>query len=164
MNCGRPPMKKILSLFLLATLLSGCQTSSPMREGNTLVSNTRIPHRLIAGFYEPAQWRNLENLPFDAYVVLRGTVNNDRTVRVNRVLQSYPNDQRIAKAKEMMDLVRLFPNTVGTRVPPSAEIFVVFYETHANPNTALVFARQIGAAPSTTGDVGGNLYLGIRKY
>lgn len=156
-------MQKVILLILLLVSVVGCRTMPTGRPYNTLEGNPDLPHREIRDFYGINQWERIGHLPFDGYVILRGNIQNDRSVTIRKIIKSHPDQRRNELAETFATRARLTPTTVGSRIRPSADIYVVFFETHSTPNRALVFAKQRYAAPPTEVD-GGDRFMTIWVY
>ena len=124
---------------------------------HTLSGNPRIPVDDLREFFERGEWDEVKDAKYDAYVILKGVVEEDRTVTVDQVLDFYPDDSRNDLALKFAKKVEIVANRIGTRVKPRAKVYVVFYEKSLIMNQAMVFAKQQGALP--TGQFGHNLYM-----
>jgi hypothetical protein len=152
-------------LLFLLFLLSGCSTQSSLQvvAARSLAGNPRLPGSVIAHFYTGSGWDTVKNLPYDAFVILRGDIQPDRHIKISRIVESFPDDSRIALAREYSRHARITPVTVGTHVHPMAEVYVIFYDTAPGRRQALVFADQVGN-PAATDSFGGRGYLYIVYY
>jgi len=160
------PIRILFLLLPLLLLAAGCSTALRYpREGvvHTLAGNPRLPQEEIEMFYGDPSWNLLKNRPYTAYVVFRGQVFPDRTIRISRPVEAWPDLSRMDRAMRYATEAQLLPFKVGTRVRPTAEVFVVFYETAPGRNTALVFAKQLGVlGPFET--YGESRYLSLWEY
>ena len=124
----------------------------------TLATNPNAPNDVIQEFYSASRWNQIKNLKYDAFVVLRGVIADNRTIPNPRITKSFPDNQRDAMALDFARDIRISPVTIGGRIRGSAEVHVYFYETTRRPRQALVVAKQ----QSTTGptaSLGGTTYL-----
>lgn len=156
-------------IFGLIVLLSGCSTrpegdaaiaSHPWEA--TLATNPRLPHELLRQFYSDEQWKEVSQSTYSAYVTFDAYVNPDRTLRLRGVREAYPDldPNRIKMAERMSESIRLSPVTVGTRVPPSANVHIIFYEFDGDIQQVMVYAVQRAGAAATTHS-GGDTYMTV---
>ena len=130
---------------------------------HTLDGNPALKTKNLRMFYQETTWRTLKDHPYDAYVIMRGRVREDRTIDVRVVEESYPNELRVEMAKAMSEGIRVSANSVGGRIRSGARIYVVFYETFRLPCEAIVFAEPTGmAAPGAS--IGGDFFLTTVTY
>ena len=130
---------------------------------HTLAGDPRLPEMEIRAFYSELGWRTVKDIPFDGYVVVRASINDDHTLSDLRVYESYPDDSHNELAMTFAQHARLSGTTVGGRTKPNGEIYVVFYETNSSPHRALVFGREIGGAALTEG-IARNRFLDVYSY
>jgi len=151
-----------LALLLLLTL-TGCATVHQGPVFHTLAGNPRLQEDLIREFYTEERWKEVRDTPYDGYVIYRGRIERDRSITPGRIIESYPDKSRDKAALSFGRDILLSPVRAGSRVSPSAEVFVVFYETGIAPNKALVFARQTGAFGASSA-LGGTIYFVVWTY
>lgn len=156
-----------VAILVLSALLAGCAAYPRLSDiqTHTLAGNPYIPHEILRGFYSPHDWPEIRDMPYDAFVVLRGTVERDNSVTIRSTAAYYPetDTSRLQRAIRYADDVKLSPISVGTHIRPYAEVFVVFYESQAEPNMALVFARQT-VTPGTQDASSRRIYLKTWTY
>ncbi|MDR1012153.1 MAG: hypothetical protein LBM04_13685 [Opitutaceae bacterium] len=159
-------MHTILSILLITLTLiiaSGCQSVDPKNPPMTLATNPNAPKDTIEKFYGARQWNHIKNLKYDAFVVLRGYVADNRTILTPRIIKSFPDNSRDGRALNFSEGIRLTPVTVGGRIRASAEIYVYFYETAIIPHQALVVAKQQSNVGPTSAS-GRDLFMTIVTY
>lgn len=145
--------------------LVGCKTlMEPLSDDvvHTLSGNPRIPVDDLREFFEKGKWEEMKDVEYDAYVILRGAVEEDRSVTVDQILDFYPDDSRNDLALKFAKRAAIVPNRIGTRVKPAAKVYVVFYEKSLIMKQAMVFAKQQGAL--ATDQFGHNLYVTYWYY
>ena len=153
-------MKVLVISSCLLLALAGCKTTmEPLSDEvvHALSGNPRIPVDDLREFFQGGKWDEVKDIKYDAYVILRGTVEEGRSVTVDQVLDFYPDDSRNDLALKFANNVEIVANRIGTRVKPSAKVYVVFYEKSLIMNQAMVFAKQQGAL--ATSQFGHNLYM-----
>ena len=157
-------MARGLILLFLAGALGGCvsQQLKPAVRANTLTGNDRLPHLEMELMSQPKQWELMRNLEYSGYEIIAGQIGDDGHVRITKLVESYPENSRDRLAYALAGKVVLKASIIGTRMPPAAEIYIVFYEKLGDSNLAFVYARQVDytvAGPSRTA-----AYLNAVKY
>ena len=153
-------MRQSLHIFLIILCLTGCETGvGPASTGtaNTLSANPLIPVHDLRNCFSTEGWDAIRNLEYDGYVIIRAFINSDKTLTVDKVVDSYPDDSRNALALKHADQVMLTPTRVGTNTTLHARIYAVFYENPPLPNKGIIFAQQYGVA--STVSLGHQVYL-----
>lgn len=169
MRCSFPARSKSgwirnLTGLFIGLLLAGCAASStsPPPARYTLLDIPGLPKARLAGGFKPSEWERWTNLHCTGHVVLDGAVREDGTIANLRVTDSHPDHARDSLAVQLSEDLRVSAVTIGSRVPPKARIYVIFYETPPI-RTAMVF----GIADDTiapTGVQGGSQQLLLRSY
>ena len=160
--------RAVFSLSLGGLLLSGCETTTtPIAERaieHTLLGNPKLPAKELELFYQGENAKMLKNLPYSSYVIFRGSIERDGSINLRKVWDAYPDESRTEVARAFASAATVAPSSVGGRVRPTAEVYVIFYDYQDAPGgRALIFAQQ------TTGDTtvvrrGGNHYLLLANY
>lgn len=162
-----PP--RILSVALLLAVLVGCASPSPTPVipdhpwEPTIADNPRFSEDILRRFYDDDQWRTVSRMRYSGFVTFDALVGPDRTVRIRGVREAWPDRKREAFAERLTERVRLSPVTVGTRVPPSALVHVIFYEVGEDTMEAVVFAEQRASAVPH-GRAGGDTFLRVFSF
>lgn len=123
------------------------------------LQNPAIPWADIEAQLNPGQRGVLRNLQSTGYVILDGSINEDGTVKIRRVVQSHPDHGRDQLALAYAAKAVIQTKTSGSMIAPMAEIYVLFYGKVIEGDLALTFARKRGA----TGTGEGN-YLNIARF
>lgn len=131
--------------LLSAFTLAGCSTSpqSPRTSVHTLRDVPGLPYDLVARAFKPNEWQRWESLHCTGYVILRGKIGQGGTLSNLRVTTCQPDRSRNALAIEFCDALRVSAVTIGSKVPPTANVYVVFFETPP-VRTALVYGETNG--------------------
>lgn len=150
--------------LLLALFLTGCSTpTQPVASTNhTLRDVPGLPFTLLSQGFKPSEWDRLASLRYTGYVILAGRVDESGSIPSPRVLKAYPDSSRNDLAVEFSGDIQVVATTIGSHVPPTAKVFVVFYETPPI-RTALVFG-EADATIAPTGVTGGARQLLIKSY
>jgi len=136
----------ILSFVLFAAAPGQSAQSSPAPGAPTLRQSPRLPSEEISEFYSSEKFAVLRDVSYKGYVMFEAVALPDQTIRIDRVVESYPDHSRDTAAKSLAGLARIAAHTVGSHLPPHIEVYVIFYPSPGRPESALIFARE---PPST---------------
>jgi len=130
----------------LAVLSSGGCASRPADaaqtvDPHTLGGNPKLPFERMRELYKGRQEAFVRDLPYSAYVIMRGGIAPQYDVTIREIVESYPDDTRNDQAKALVQDVTLVPIAFASRVQPAAEVFVIFYDNNDGSGSALVFAH-----------------------
>ncbi|HVU17707.1 MAG TPA: hypothetical protein VHD32_12330 [Candidatus Didemnitutus sp.] len=142
------PSLALISAVLLAAC-AGTRTAPPDTPW-TLRRNPRLPTDEIAQFYEPEKFVHVLDEKYAGYVILEGEAPDNRSVRVDRVAEAFPDHSLDVLARGLVANARVSGHQVGSHLAPRVEVFVVFYATKAGTLGALVYGRELPAAESRT--------------
>lgn len=105
----------------------------------------------------------MRRIPYDGYVIIRGSINRNKEVVFSKIEESFPDGRRNSMALEYAKGIPSESCNPGSRLKPRINVYVVFYETNSSPNRALVFTKKEGdAAPGET--FGGSTYMRMWTY
>ena len=138
------PMRLSIAVVVFIMCVTGCATRDEVRavRPSTLAGDPRFPARDIEGMFTPAQWRKLRDLEYVACVRLEAQIRADGSVSLDKVLEIFPDASWFELARGYLGAVELRAASVGSRLSPRAEIYVVFFKRALDGNLALIFARQ----------------------
>lgn len=142
---------------------AGDEVVTPHPWEPTLGANPRFSKELLRVFYDEDQWKTVSAREYDAYVTFDAYVKDDRTLRLRGIREAYPDLSMASLARTYAAHARLSPITVGSHIPPSARVHVVFYNLEGPNRRALVFAEQNPGAPVVERH-GGALYLSSFQF
>jgi len=135
-------MKKHIFFPVLFSGLLMASVVSASEVVHTLSGNPNIPDDEIRWFYGDEAWHMIESTPYQGYAIIQGRVNNRSLFCPHKVTECYPDESRNEIAMKLAGNVKLPYSTVGTRISPSADVYVVFYEENSEKRTALVFGER----------------------
>lgn len=154
-------MDRLLNFFaglaLITGLLAGCASESPAPKSAAV-----IPWDDIKTLLNPRQRTTLESLQYTGYVILDAWVQDDGIVRVNRVTESFPDGSRDALAVAFAKKAVIRTQVLGSRISPTAVVYVVFYDHKLEGDIALTFARPREWAGTVR--PGSDYYLNVVAY
>lgn len=130
---------------------------------HSLNGNIKIPEKEIRGFYSKEAWATIEDAPYDGCVIIRGSVKPNNVFRAGKIIESYPDDSRNKLALKLSKKVKLSSAKVGTRINPTADVYVLFYEENSDKRTALVFGKRRQSTHFSTGMLR-DKYMGLFSY
>ncbi len=113
---------------------------------HSLKGNDNIPHREIMAFYPVEAWKMIKDTPYSGYVIVHGQVNKKSEFLPGKVTECYPDDSKNKLALKMAGNVKLSSATVGTRINPKADVYVIFYDGNNDDRTAIVFGKRSKSA------------------
>jgi hypothetical protein len=156
-----PTMKISVCLVPVVLLLAACASApaGPAVDAPATRHDAAIPWADIKTLLNPAQQHTLADLPDSGYVVMDGWIQADGTIKVHRVLQSFPDHVRDQLARAYGGNAVVHVETSGSQIAMAAEVYVVFYHTDLEGDIALTFARKRGATGTGQGD-----YLNIARF
>jgi len=163
MNCTKLRARALLILSGLAVLTFPILTQAKPVQENTIDANPKLPGDAISWYFGSENWPRIKNLPYDSYVIFRGRVMRDHTIRINRVEECQADDAHLEMARALAAKMQSSASPIGSHIQPTVDVFVVFYESCCQPGRALVFSKATTiAAPSVTS--GGDRYMRIISY
>jgi len=152
-------------LFTVASLLLvACSSPTPGRPAATAPDDRTdsIPWKEIEALYNSREQRTLRNLKYSAYVIMQGEIADDDRVRISRISESYPDHVRDRLARVFGHTAVIQTPTIGSRIIPKAEVFVIFYDDTLEGNIALIFAKRLEY--SGKGAFAEGVYLNAIRY
>jgi hypothetical protein len=122
-----------------------------------------FPITEIEQFYTPPAWKLIYDAPISGYVVMNATIQTDEQVHVFAQVASYPDHSRDALAKQFAARVRIAGPNVGSHLAPTADVYIIFYDSDRQAMQAVVFAKQHESA-SARKMARGDFYLEVIDY
>jgi len=147
---------------LAATMLvfSGCAAQPTTVGQDTLLSNPTIPTADLQSLYSDQRWSSVEHRRYDGYVLMQASAGDDSSVKIERVIESYPDHSRDSMAVAFGSRVKVDASRVGLYLAPSVRVYAVFYSGPLNSHTALVFpVLQASAIPTRTSGHWNSVYV-----
>lgn len=159
-----PLLKSISWLALSAGLLGGCASETSVPPSRSALSRGAdpVPWQEIESILNPRQSRTLESLKYTGYVVMDGWIDEDGTVKISRIVESFPDQTRDQLARAFGRKAVIHTPTSASMIKPSAVIYVVFYGRAIEGDIALTFARRPGSAFDR--HTGEGYYLDVAQY
>lgn len=157
-------LKKNLWLALSAGLLAGCTAGNPAanRQAALIHGAAPIPWDEIESILSPRQRSSLESLKYTGYVVMNGWIEEDSTVKISKVVESFPDHARDQLAVAFGKKAVVHTQTSASKISPAVAVYVVFYRTTLEGDIALTFAQRPRFGDNMR--FGEGYYLAIVQY
>lgn len=154
--------KTAICIWVLTVL--GCASTQSVVPPTThnLAGSPGLPLNDIETFFSPAHWQKLRQLDYEGYVAIRAEILSDGSVKLRKIIESFPDTSWNDRAYELGRQVTLRATKGASQINETAEIYVVFFKRGPDGNLALVFGRQSNEPPSGMGHRA--LYLNTTHY
>ena len=149
------------TVLFLMLILSGVAagTPAPVVKAPTLAGDPRLPAADLEALLGSEQWKAIGALPYRAFVIFDTQINADGTVTSGTIQTSQPDATWSEPARKLAKTVRVKASGIGSHIPPTGELFVIFYG-QGETRRALIYARQT----DFIGSYSKGRYLGIEKF
>ena len=140
MKCGF-----ILVIGISTCAFAGCTSErrQTVVETHTLAGTPHLPLGDMETLFSPGKWARLRDLEYERYVTIEAEIQSDGTVKLGRVIESFPDASWIGSARNFGQKVELRADGLGSHLNPRAEIVVVLFKPVLEGNLVLVFGRQV---------------------